>query len=341
MEMPTKVSVRRPDRMRIESRNQAAAVTIVGDGDHTWIYMTPAKKYIKREASGVPEPGFGDPGILSKDLPDVTKSIQSVKVTGEETIAVSGHAYPCWIVETKYGQIVLPRQETFVLEAVQTNWISKAEGLSLQNTFNAKLTMLSIAEPVAMTQTTRTTALRLNPDLPDSAFVFRPPAGAKETEDWTLPGIDKPDALDKAAPDFRGKTLEGGELDLAALRGKVVLLEFCTTWSQPCKRDLPGIEELHRDYAESGLSVIGVSVGEEAAAAKKFWGAPDSGAKGEAPPVVLVEDTSELVKKLSVYTFPTLVIIDREGKVAAYEVGVRGESAVRADLAKLGIGGLK
>ncbi len=72
MEMPTKVSVRRPDRMRIESRNQAAGITIVGDGDHTWIYMTPAKKYIKREANGVPEPGLGDPGILSKDLPDVT-----------------------------------------------------------------------------------------------------------------------------------------------------------------------------------------------------------------------------------------------------------------------------
>jgi hypothetical protein len=48
-----------------------------------------------------------------------------------------------------------------------------------------------------------------------------------------------------------------------------------------------------------------------------------------------------LVKKLSVNAFPTLVIVDREGKVATYEVGVQGAAALRADLAKLGIGAQK
>jgi len=327
MEMPTKVSVRRPDRMRIESRSQAAGITIVGDGDQTWFYMTPAKQYIEREAASLPEPGLGDPGILSGNLPDVTKAIQSMKVTGEDTIELSGHKYPCWMVETKYGQIALPEQEMIVTQAVQTTWISKEEHLSLKNTFDAKLTLPSIAEPVTMTQSTRTTALRLNVDLPDSVFTFQPPPGSEQTDDWSLPGMAKPDVLDKPVPDFKGRT---------ELRGKVVLLEFCTTWSRPCQRDLPEIQKLHQEFADNGLAVIGVSVGEDASAAEKFWGS-----SSDAPPVIRVEDTSNLVKKLSVNAFPTQVIVDRDGKVSTYEVGVQGEAALRADLAALGIGARK
>ncbi len=126
-------------------------------------------------------------------------------MTGEDTLEVSGHAYPCWIVETRYDRIALPRQETFVLEAVQTAWISKSEGLSLQNTFNAKLGMPSIDEPVTMTQTTRTTALRLNPNLPDSVFVFRPLRERRRPTTGRCLGL-KPDALDKSAPDVEPKS---------------------------------------------------------------------------------------------------------------------------------------
>ena len=52
MEMPSSISVRRPDHMRVESRSQAGQVTIVGDGAHTWYYMSPPKKYIRRAARG-------------------------------------------------------------------------------------------------------------------------------------------------------------------------------------------------------------------------------------------------------------------------------------------------
>jgi thiol-disulfide isomerase/thioredoxin len=250
-----------------------------------------------------------------------------MKVTGEDAIELSGHKYPCWMVETKYGQIALPEQEMIVTQAIQTTWISKEEHLSLKNTFDAKLTLPSIAEPVTMTQSTLTTALRLDADLPDSIFKFQPPPGSEQTDDWSLPGMAKPDVLDKSAPDFKGRTES---------IGRVVLLEFCTAWSRPCQHELPEIQKLHQEFADKGLVVIGVSVGEEAGAAEKFWGQ-----SSDAVPVIRVEDTSDLVKKLSVNAFPTLVIVDREGKVANYEVGVQGEAALRADLAALGIGPAK
>ena len=90
LEMPSKVAVRRPDRMRIESRSQAGGITIVSDGEHTWFYMTPLRKYIKREASGSPEAAIGNSGLLPKNLPDVSKSIKNDRLTGQEEIGVAG-----------------------------------------------------------------------------------------------------------------------------------------------------------------------------------------------------------------------------------------------------------
>jgi thiol-disulfide isomerase/thioredoxin len=334
MEIPTAISVRRPDRMLIESRSTVAGVTIAGDGEHTWYYLTPEKKYIKRAAAGSPEAALGDSGLLPKNLPDVSKSIRSVELAREEEIELDGgKRFPCWVVETAYDPITLPEQDTKIVEATEVVWISKEQGLRLQSTFHAKLLFPGKTEPVEMTQSTRTTALRLNVDLPDSLFVFTPPPDAKQTADWSLPGITKPDVLAKPAPDFKAQTLDGAKIDLAALRGKVVLLDFWATWCVPCKRDLPAVEKMHREFRQSGLAVLGINVGEEKAEVQKFLSTLRL-----THPVVQVDEASDLVTRLAVNAFPTTVLIDRKGNVAAYEVGVRGEAALRADLAKLGIG---
>jgi hypothetical protein len=50
-----------------------------------------------------------------------------------------------------------------------------------------------------------------------------------------------------------------------------------------------------------------------------------------------VEVSDELLSRYSISSYPTVVLIDREGKVASYEIGARGEAALRADLKKLGL----
>ena len=333
LEMPSTISVRRPDRMRIESRSQAGTVDIVSDGQHTWFYISATKKYIRRAASASPEAAVGNAGILPKNLPDVTKSVKSVKLTGEDTLMVGGEKMPCWMVQTVFDKIAVPEPGILILEGKSVSWIRKSDLLSLQNTFEAKLEMPGVSEPVNMTQSTQTTALRLNVALPDSLFVFTPPAGAKETEDWSLPGIVKPDVVGKSAPDFRGAALDGSQVSLSELRGKVVLLDFWATWCQPCRRDLPALQKLHQEFHDAGLVVLGITSGEDPAATRKFL--------SEMPlnyPIVPIDEGSELISKLSVSAFPTVVLIDREGKIASYEVGARGEAALRSDLLKLGIG---
>jgi thiol-disulfide isomerase/thioredoxin len=139
--------------------------------------------------------------------------------------------------------------------------------------------------------------------------------------------------LGKPVPAFKSTALDGTAIDLAGLRGKVTLLDFWATWCGPCKREIPLLEKLHQEFREKGLVVVGLNVGEEKATVEKFL-------KGVTLtyPVVLVGDKAGLVTSLSIQGFPTVVLLDREGNISSYEVGARGEAALRADLAKLGIG---
>jgi thiol-disulfide isomerase/thioredoxin len=322
MEMPSSVSVRKPDRMRIESKNERMGITIVSDGEHTWIYMPHLKQYIRRAATGSPDAAMGTPGMLPKNMPDPSRSVKSVKLTGEDSIEVGGEKIPSWVVETTYDKIEMPEQSATIVDGVQVNWISKDKKLSLQSTFTSKLLLPSAAQPVEMTQSTRTVAMNLNANLPDSTFTFTPPEGSRRVADWSLPGVAKPALIRKPAPPLKA-------VNLASMRGKVVLLDFWATWCSPCKRELPVLEKLHKEFAAKGLVVVGVSVGEDRQTVQKFLKTA-----GLTYSIVQADD----VTAWSVSAFPTIVLVDREGKVASYQAGARGEAALRADLAKLGIG---
>lgn len=74
-------------------------------------------------------------------------------------------------------------------------------------------------------------------------------------------------AIGQPAPDYAAVTLAHDSASLARERGKVVLLNIWATWCHPCRKEIPVLEQLHRDNAARGFEVIGVSVdaaGEEA-----------------------------------------------------------------------------
>ncbi|MGH9394458.1 MAG: TlpA family protein disulfide reductase [Terriglobales bacterium] len=69
----------------------------------------------------------------------------------------------------------------------------------------------------------------------------------------------------KPAPNLEVTTLDGKHVSLAALRGKVVLLNFWATWCGPCREEIPEFEQLQREYGGK-LQVVGMSVDELPAA---------------------------------------------------------------------------
>lgn len=67
------------------------------------------------------------------------------------------------------------------------------------------------------------------------------------------------DDVGQPAPALIVKQLDGTELDLAALRGKVVVLNFWATWCPPCRAEMPMLEAFHRKHESEGVTVIGLS----------------------------------------------------------------------------------
>jgi len=62
------------------------------------------------------------------------------------------------------------------------------------------------------------------------------------------------------APDFTLTQLDGSELRLSSLRGKVVLLDFWATWCEPCREEIPHFVKLQQKYGSQGLQIVGVSM---------------------------------------------------------------------------------
>lgn len=141
----------------------------------------------------------------------------------------------------------------------------------------------------------------------------------------------------QTAPDFTLVDSEGRTVQLASLRGKVVLLNFWATWCRPCGVEIPWFMEFQKEYAGRGLSVVGVSVDEDG------WNSvrPFIARLGVNYPVVVGGD--EIVQLFGgLDSLPTTLIIDRSGRVAVTHVGLVSrqtyEDDVRAVLNENGAG---
>ena len=118
-------------------------------------------------------------------------------------------------------------------------------------------------------------------------------------------------------PEFSARTLEGRTVSLAGLRGRVVLLNFWATWCLPCKEEMPVFEQLHREFAAQGLTVLGVNVREETPAIRGY-------AKELGLTFPLVPDPKGKVQVMyGVIGLPTTFLIGRDGRAVARAIGGR------------------
>ena len=118
-----------------------------------------------------------------------------------------------------------------------------------------------------------------------------------------------------AAPDFTLKTLEGEEMALTSLKGKVVLLDFWATWCAPCRESIPHLVNLQKDFGEKGLVILGMSADKgEGDVVRRFVKSMDI-----PYPVVITPD--EVLRSYGVTALPTTVFIDRKGKIREKTIG--------------------
>ena len=166
------------------------------------------------------------------------------------------------------------------------------------------------------------------------ASLFRLPAGdmkeVKHLSPWDAARIKK-QLAGKPAPDLHVTDVEGNQIALSAYKGKTILLDFWTTWCPPCRADGPALDKLYSSYGGKDLMIVGVSVSEERKIVEKFL--------REHPhryPVVLTSE-NEMPKAYQIGTFPTYIVIDKDGNLVTATEGDKGFSSLRKMLKKAGL----
>jgi len=137
--------------------------------------------------------------------------------------------------------------------------------------------------------------------------------GAKQQGELVIKFIREPDA----APEFAVKSIDGNTVNLAAARGKVVLLNFWATWCGPCRMEVPDLVELQRKYQDR-LQVIGLVIDDaDEEAIRRF-------AKRYSInyPVAMATDDMR-IQFGGVPALPTSFIIDAQGRVVQKHIGLR------------------
>jgi peroxiredoxin len=124
-------------------------------------------------------------------------------------------------------------------------------------------------------------------------------------------------------PELQGLTVDGNKINLADYRGKVVLLDFWATWCPPCMAELPNLKKTYETYHAKGFEIIGVS-----------------GDRGRKPLVETIanegmtwpnlfdrEQENSLLQAFKIRAFPTIYLLDQEGKIVGMDL--RGEELAR------------
>lgn len=121
-----------------------------------------------------------------------------------------------------------------------------------------------------------------------------------------------PVAVGSKAPDFTAKDLRSGAMRrLADYRGQVVLLNVWATWCEPCKIEMPSMEELYRAYRPRGLHIVAVSIDNTAGEDSIRAYARDLGLTFE----ILHDPTHAIEKSYQITGYPESFVIDRGGTI--------------------------
>ena len=122
------------------------------------------------------------------------------------------------------------------------------------------------------------------------------------------------------APLFELERADGTMVRLEDYRGQVVLLNFWATWCAPCRIEMPLLQSTFESSKDQGLVILGIDFDEPGDLVASF-----GDELGLTFPLLL-DPGGKVQQQYKVRGYPTTVILDREGRIQSYHIGVLTES---------------
>ena len=119
--------------------------------------------------------------------------------------------------------------------------------------------------------------------------------------------------------DLQFTAMDGSSVDLRALRGNVVLVDFWASWCPDCLREMPVVRETYQKYKEKGFTIVGISLDKDAQALSNFvakklipWPQYFDGRGWE----------NEFAAKYGVRAIPEMWLINQRGDVVSTDISI-------------------
>jgi peroxiredoxin len=244
--------------------------------------------------------------------------VKTAKLLPEETLFVGVQDVACYVIEVSYEPSSPSRE---IMDEPRRVWIDKDRFLVVRFLQTGESTLLKKgkANPVRFQWTLTFNTIKLN-EAPQSSL-------PRETRPRN---VEKTEFLGLRAPSFTLEDQTGRKVQLAQFKGRIVVLFFWSPLYDSSKEAIQVLEKLLADRAGEGVEVLGIvgSHWEEASA----WLLKN----GHTLPT-LNDRRGEVTRNYEVQIMPTLIILDREGKVASYTQGRDCIKGVQANVDKAGI----
>jgi thiol-disulfide isomerase/thioredoxin len=161
-----------------------------------------------------------------------------------------------------------------------------------------------------------------------SVLLFIAPASSFAQQDQDNEPVIRLVRNPDPAPDFKLTALDGKPITLAALQGKVVLLNFWATWCGPCRAEIPDLVALQERY-KGRLQIIGLNVDDEEADIQQY--VQETGINY---PVAMTSNDVR-IQFGGIPALPTSFLLDTEGRVVQKHVGLWNPAVYETEIRAL------
>jgi thiol-disulfide isomerase/thioredoxin len=133
----------------------------------------------------------------------------------------------------------------------------------------------------------------------------------------------------KSEPDLKLKDVNGKDVTLADLKGKVVFVNFWATWCDPCRIEIPWLIAMQTKYGPKGFTVVGIAMDDEGkSVVAPFVAKERFDVDGQQLPMnyPILLGTDEAADKFGgLLGYPSSFLISRDGKIVSKFQGLKSE----------------
>jgi len=306
----------RPDRIRIEMKDDEETIVIVADGRTRYDYVEALYQYVETQQAGDIASVAGSAPLRRLNAA-TGRGLMVLELLSRDPYAslMEGVTASRYVGVQKVGDVACHRVELAQRDAVWELWATNEQQPRLLKASADLSRMANAPAGVTVGVTSLFETRELDSESSGNAFVFVAPEDADKVD--AFGPMDPQRLVGRTAPDFEIDLLDGGRMKLGDLTGKnIIILDFWATWCGPCRMAMPILAAVAKDYADKGVEFYAVNQEEKEEAVRAFL--EETGLSL----AVGLDPEARIGNRYRVSGLPQTVIIGKDGTVQVVYAGV-------------------